>query len=46
MIFVTAKPEGVFHKILKIRDPWNRNVWEGPGSEQDRTFWNRIVMSQ
>jgi hypothetical protein len=36
----------VAQKMLKIRNPWGRNEWNGEGSENDHSFWSRIPNSK
>lgn len=37
--------EGTFHRVVKLRDPWSREVWEGGNSAASRVFWSKIIAS-
>lgn len=30
------------YKMVKLRNPWGREEWNGRASEQDKNFWNKL----
>lgn len=30
------------HRIVKLRNPWGQNEWNGACNENDEDFWNQI----
>ena len=28
--------------MVKLRNPWGREEWNGRASEQDKNFWNKL----
>jgi hypothetical protein len=40
---VLEDSEGSHQRVVKLRDPWSKEVWPGGSNSPSRDFWSKIL---